>query len=179
MGDKFEGFVQMIVSLAVFFFLIKGVIPFLESIADRASLAQAKFEREKREAIRQAEERKKELEKERQIQEAKRKNPLYPAKPLRHIAYNDHETMRKILEELKANGKWPHKKRRSDIFWNFLFIYPLKIASLQFFSLHTRRRRLSETGHNVCFFCKIYPLHTRLLHTKAPSPLPNVKPFQI
>ena len=50
MGDKFEGFVQMIVSLAVFFFLIKGVIPFLESIADRASLAQAKFEREKREA---------------------------------------------------------------------------------------------------------------------------------
>lgn len=63
MGDKFEGFVQMIVSLAVFFFLIKGVIPFLESIADRASLAQAKFEREKREAIRQAEERKKELEK--------------------------------------------------------------------------------------------------------------------
>lgn len=87
MGDKFEGFVQMIVSLAVFFFLIKGVIPFLESIADRASLAQAKFEREKREAIRQAEERKKELEKERQIQEAKRKNPLYPAKPLRHIAY--------------------------------------------------------------------------------------------
>ena len=93
MGDKFEGFVQMIVSLAVFFFL-----------------AQAKFEREKREAIRQAEERKKELEKERQIQEAKRKNPLYPAKPLRHIAYNDHETMRKILEELKANGKWPHKK---------------------------------------------------------------------
>ena len=44
MGDKFEGFVQMIVSLAVFFFLIKGVIPFLESIADRASLAQAKFE---------------------------------------------------------------------------------------------------------------------------------------
>lgn len=76
MGDKFEGFVQMIVSLAVFFFLIKGVIPFLESIADRASLAQAKFEREKREAIRQAEERKKELEKERQIQEAKRKKPV-------------------------------------------------------------------------------------------------------
>lgn len=108
MGDKFEGFVQMIVSLAVFFFLIKGVIPFLESIADRASLAQAKFEREKREAIRQAEE----LEKERQIQEAKRKNPLYPAKPLRHIAYNDHETMRKILEELKANGEWPHKKEK-------------------------------------------------------------------
>lgn len=42
MGDKFEGFVQMIVSLAVFFFLIKGVIPFLESIADRASLADRK-----------------------------------------------------------------------------------------------------------------------------------------
>ena len=110
MGDNFEGIVIIIVSLATYFFLIKGVIPFLESIADRASLAQAKFEREKREAIRQAEERKKELEKERQIQEAKRKNPLYPAKPLRHIAYNDHETMRKILEELKANGKWPHKK---------------------------------------------------------------------
>lgn len=86
MGDKFEGIVIIIVSLATYFFLIKGVIPFLESIADRASLAQAKFEREKREAIRQAEERKKELEKERQIQEAKRKNPLYPAKPLRHIA---------------------------------------------------------------------------------------------
>ena len=76
MGDKFEGIVIIIVSLATYFFLIKGVIPFLESIADRASLAQAKFEREKREAIRQAEERKKELEKERQIQEAKRKNPL-------------------------------------------------------------------------------------------------------
>lgn len=73
MGDKFEGIVIIIVSLATYFFLIKGVIPFLESIADRASLAQAKFEREKREAIRQAEERKKELEKERQIQEAKRK----------------------------------------------------------------------------------------------------------
>lgn len=110
MGDKFEGFVQMIVSLAVFFFLIKGVIPFLESIADRASLAQAKFEREKREVSDKQKNVKKELEKERQIQEAKRKNPLYPAKPLRHIAYNDHETMRKILEELKANGKWPHKK---------------------------------------------------------------------
>ena len=68
MGDKFEGIVIIIVSLATYFFLIKGVIPFLESIADRASLAQAKFEREKREAIRQAEERKKELEKERQIQ---------------------------------------------------------------------------------------------------------------
>ena len=26
---------------------------------------------------------------------------------------------------------------------------------------------------------RIYPLHTRLLHTKAPSPLSNVKPFQI
>ena len=95
---------------SLYFSFVCPYIPFLESIADRASLAQAKFEREKREAIRQAEERKKELEKERQIQEAKRKNPLYPAKPLRHIAYNDHETMRKILEELKANGKWPHKK---------------------------------------------------------------------
>lgn len=64
-------------------------------------------------------------------------------------------------------------------FWNFLFIYPLKIASLRFLSLHTRRRRLSETGYNVCFFCKIYPLHIQLLHTKAPSPLSNVKPFHI
>ena len=59
------------------------------------------------------------------------------------------------------------------------FIYPLKIASLRFLSLHTRRRRLSETGYNVCFFCKIYPLHIQLLHTKAPSPLSNVKPFHI
>ena len=49
MGDKFEGIVIIIVSLATYFFLIKGVIPFLESIADRASLAQAKFEREKNE----------------------------------------------------------------------------------------------------------------------------------
>ena len=36
MGDKFEGIVIIIVSLATYFFLIKGVIPFLESIADRA-----------------------------------------------------------------------------------------------------------------------------------------------
>nr|DAJ34209.1 MAG TPA: hypothetical protein [Caudoviricetes sp.] len=53
-------------------------------------------------------------------------------------------------------------------FWNFLFIYPLKIASLRFLSLHTRRRRLSETGYNVCFFCKIYPLHIQILSVKAP-----------
>ena len=85
-------------------------ISYLCRIKEIEAEAQAKIERQRREAIRQAEERKKELEKERQIQEAKRKNPLYPAKPLRHIAYNDHETMRKILEELKANGKWPHKK---------------------------------------------------------------------
>lgn len=110
MGDKFEGIVIIIVSLATYFFLIKGCYPFFRKCSDRASLHRPNLKGEKREAIRQAEERKKELEKERQIQEAKRKNPLYPAKPLRHIAYNDHETMRKILEELKANGKWPHKK---------------------------------------------------------------------
>nr|DAM26427.1 MAG TPA: hypothetical protein [Caudoviricetes sp.] len=44
-------------------------------------------------------------------------------------------------------------------FGNFLFIYPLKIASLQFLSLHTRRRRLSETGYNVCFFVNISPTY--------------------
>lgn len=42
-------------------------------------------------------------------------------------------------------------------FGNFLFIYPLKIASLRFLSLHTRRRRLSETGYHVCFFVKYIP----------------------
>lgn len=46
---------------------------------------------------------------------------------------------------------------RVTYFGNFLFIYPLKIASLRFLSLHTRRRRLSETGYHVCFFVKYIP----------------------
>lgn len=112
MGDKFEGIVIIIVSLATYFFLIKGVIPFLESIADRASLAQAKFEREKREAIRQAEERKKELEKERQIQEAKRQNPWYPGQYLGHVNYNDNKRMQDILKEIEAKGEWPNNPKK-------------------------------------------------------------------
>ena len=32
--------------------------------------------------------------------------------------------------------------------------------ALQFFSLHTRRRRLSETGYSACFLENISPAYT-------------------
>lgn len=68
-----------------------------------------------------------------------------------------------------------HLIRECDIFREFHIYIPAEKLRHRFFSLHTRRRRSSETGYNACF-C-LYPPHIQLLPIKAPSPLSNVKPF--
>lgn len=108
MDDKFGAIVRIIILPAFYFFFIKGVIPFLESISDRASAKNAEIEKQRREAIRRAEER----EKERQIQEAKRQNPWYPGQYLGHVNYNDNKKMQDILKEIEAKGEWPNNPKK-------------------------------------------------------------------
>ena len=70
-----------------------------------------------------------------------------------------------------------HLIRECDIFREFHIYIPAEKLRHRFFSLHTRRRRSSETGYNACF-C-LYPPHIQLLPIKAPSLLSNVKSFYV
>ena len=103
MADFFEG----VIALAAFL-LIMYAISYLCRIKEIEEEAQAKLEKQRREAIRRAEER----EKERQIQEAKRQNPWYPGQYLGHVNYNDNKRMQDILKEIEAKGEWPNNSKK-------------------------------------------------------------------
>lgn len=103
MNDFFE----CIIGGAIIFLSLYA-ISYLCNIGKIEAAAQAKLEKQRREAIRRAEER----EKERQIQEAKRQNPWYPWQYLGHVYYNDSKRMQDILEELEAKGEWPNNPKK-------------------------------------------------------------------